>query len=65
MSRSSTPRRHADGALDLGHHRRLAARLRRVALRRAWRAAGLMLRGITAPRPTLALRPALPAASPR
>jgi hypothetical protein len=31
-------RRHADGALDIDHHRRVARRLRHLALRRAWRA---------------------------
>lgn len=44
MPGSITIRRHADGALDLGHHRRCAARLRRMALRRAWRRAGGLLR---------------------
>jgi hypothetical protein len=42
MQRNGTVRRHADGALDLDRHRRLAGRLRRRAPRRFWRgAAGL------------------------
>ncbi|MBR0658711.1 cupin domain-containing protein [Neoroseomonas oryzicola] len=45
MSDSFRIRRHADGALNLGHHRRCAARLRRLAQRRVWRAAGAALRG--------------------
>jgi hypothetical protein len=36
--RSSPIRRHPDGALDIDFHRRRAARLRRAAPRRFWRA---------------------------
>ncbi|MGG5817208.1 hypothetical protein [Falsiroseomonas sp. HW251] len=54
MTGSITTRRHADGALDLDHHRRRAARLRRLALRRAWRAAGARLRRVALPMALLA-----------
>ena len=38
MAREVQVRRHADGALDINHHRRRARRLRNMAQRRAWRA---------------------------
>lgn len=37
MARSFEARRHADGALDLDHYRRKAARLRRAAQHGLWR----------------------------
>ena len=38
MAREVQVRRHADGALDIDHHRRRARRLRNMTQRRAWRA---------------------------
>jgi quercetin dioxygenase-like cupin family protein len=38
MTRLHEPRRHADGALDIGYYRRRAARIRHLARRRAWEA---------------------------
>jgi hypothetical protein len=43
MASSFAIRRHQDGALDIGHHRRRAARLHRIARRRAGRAAAALL----------------------
>jgi hypothetical protein len=45
MVQGFATRRHADGALDIDHHRRRAARLRGMARRHAWRMAGAALRG--------------------
>lgn len=42
--RGLTLRRHADGALDIGYHRRRARRLRGAAQRQACRAAACLLR---------------------
>jgi hypothetical protein len=45
-------RLHADGALDLDHDRRPAARLQHLVLRRAWRTAKVLVRRLTFALPT-------------
>jgi hypothetical protein len=45
MARESQVRRHADGALDIGYHRRRARQLRNMARRRAWRVLLRVLQG--------------------